>query len=278
MIGAILWREWREHRAKYGIYWLLLNFPVLFLALLLGVGATAKNPISDLSNATIMKYLPISLGESGLLASLFLIFTGCLAVATFSQEIENGTVFFVYEQALARGHYAVLKLLSGGLQIVVAACFAALLAPAAIFGMMLMGGKVTMAASGAAFGVVMAAAARSVGWCMLISLMAFTLSAFFSVLLPKWWMAGGCAVAAILWFINSKASDFFDFFPNAGETSCIVGNLSNDTSKPWLVVSGAPLNASEMARLHWLPLLAAALLVVVFSAATALIYRRRELK
>src|SRR5258708_22028336 len=126
MIRAIIWKEWREHRAKYIAYWLVINSPVLLVALAVGISAAARTPFADLSDGTVLKYLPLALGEPVLLAFAFLLVTGYLAVATFAPEIEDGSLFFVSEQPVSRGRYIAMKLLIGGLQTVLAVCFATL--------------------------------------------------------------------------------------------------------------------------------------------------------
>ena len=82
MIGAIIWKEWREHRAKYIAYWLALNAPILLVALAVGISKTARTPFADLSDGTVLKYLPLALSEPVLLATAFLLVTGFLAVAS----------------------------------------------------------------------------------------------------------------------------------------------------------------------------------------------------
>src|SRR5258708_9303707 len=122
MIHAIIWKEWREHRAKYIAYWLAINAPMLLVALAVGISATARTPFADLSDGTVLKYLPLALGEPLLLATAFLLVTGFVAMATFSPEIENGSLFFVYEQPVSRHRYVAMKLLFGGFHVVRAAC------------------------------------------------------------------------------------------------------------------------------------------------------------
>src|ERR1700730_8577273 len=168
MIGVIIWKEWREHRGKFIAYWLAINAPILLVALAVGISKTARTPFADLSDSTVLKYLPLALGEPVLLATLFLLVTGCLAVATFSPEIEDGSLFFVYEQPLSRERYVALKLLIGGIHVVLAACFATLFATAAAYAMMLLSGKVMWAGSAAAFYAVFEASARAAVWCSLI--------------------------------------------------------------------------------------------------------------
>jgi hypothetical protein len=84
MIHAIIWKEWREHRAKYLAYWIALNAPILIVAVAVGISTAARTPFADLSDSTVLKYLPLTLGEPLLVATVFLLVTGCLAVATFS--------------------------------------------------------------------------------------------------------------------------------------------------------------------------------------------------
>jgi hypothetical protein len=280
MIGAIIWKEWHEHRAKYIAYWLALNAPILLVALAVGFSKTARTPFADLSDGTVLKYLPLALGEPVLLATAFLLVTGFLAVATFSPEIEDSSLFFVYEQPVSRQRYVAMKLLLGGFQVALAACFATLFATAAGYSMMLLGGKVTLAGSSEAFHAVMAAAARAAVWCSLMSLIVFTGSALVSALAPRWWMAAiGCAAITVL--LMTVGGDFFSFTADMaqGEPMSIGMGFSTGNAQ-WVTVSRA-LHFSEVNSFgHWraLPLFIAALLTVVFSAAVGQVYERKELK
>src|SRR5713226_6962425 len=210
MIRAIIWKEWREHRAKYIAYWLVINAPMLLVALAVGISAAARTPFADLSDSTILKYLPLALGEPVLLATAFLLVTGYLAVATFSPEVEDGSLHFVYEQPVSRQRYVAMKLLIGGFHVAFAACFATLLATAAAYAMMLIGGKVTVAGSVGAFHAVLAASARAAVWCSLISLIVFTGSALVSALAARWWLAAAGSVGITVLLI-ATGGDFFSF-------------------------------------------------------------------
>ena len=280
MIYAIMWKEWCEHRAKYLAYWLALNAPILILALAVGISTAARTPFADLSDSTVLKYLPLSLVESLLLATLFLLVTGFLAVATFSPEIEDGSLFFVYEQPLSRKRYVAMKLLIGGIHVVLAACFATLFATAAAYAMMLLGGKVTWAGSATAFNAVLAASARAAVWCSLISLIVFTGSALVSALAPRWWIAaaGSVGIAVLLVILGG---DFFSFTADIAQGDPMsIGMGFSTGNAQWVTVSRA-LHLSEVNTFaHWraLPLLIAMLLTAVFSAAIPQIYARKELK
>ena len=279
MIRAIIWKEWREHRGKFIAYWAALNAPILLVALAVGISRAARTPFADLSDSTVLKYLPLALGEPLLLATAWLLVTGFLAVATFSPEIENGSLFFVFEQPLSRRRYALTKLAIGGLHVALAACFATLFATSAAYAMMLIGGKVTLAGSAGAFQAVLAASARASVWCLLISLIVFTGSALTSALAPRWWIAAAGSVGITVLLIG-LGSDFFSFTADiAGGDPMSISAALNSGSAQWVTVSRA-LHLSEVrAFAHWraLPLLVAVLFTVVFSAATPQLYARKQL-
>ena len=279
MIRAIIWKEWHEHRAMYLTYWLVLHAPLLVLALAIGLTSGARLPFADLSDALTMKYLPLSLIQTLLASTLFLILTGYLAVSTFRPEIDNHSLFFIYERPISRKSYLFIKLLNGACHVVLATCCAIVLLPVVSYVLMLMSGKITSAGSGAAFSLVMAAAVRGAVWCSLISLGAFTASALISALVPRWWLAALCSVAVTILLIV-EGGDFFNFFPDLPDNSMSVGMNLSTGNVPWITISRAmqPAELKTFGNWHPWPLLTAVALVAVFAAATAFFYDRKELK
>lgn len=279
MIHTIFWKEWHEHRWKYAAFWLGLNLPMLLVALAVALSVGARAPFGDLSDGTALKYLGAALfGESGFVATIFLVATGFLAVATFSPELEDGSVFFLlYEQPLSRGWYVALKLLNGAFHTVLAVTFAVLFAPLAAYAVMLAGGKVTVAGSMGTLAAAMAAAARAAVWCSLISLMAFTASALVAALTPRWWLATVGSVVLIVVF-SMVAGNFFDFIQPAFDAMGEGQSVSIGFGSPqWLKITQAiPLHG--FAPWRALPLLTAVLLTAVLAVATGLLYTRKELK
>jgi len=284
MMRQIAWKEWRENRWKYGALWLVFNFPILALALVLGVIRAARMPFADLSNQTFMKYLPIPLFISAAIVSVFLFATGFLGVTTFLPEVEDKSLFFLFEQPLARWRYALAKVANGAAHVALAVVVASLLAPAAVYGMMLLGGKVAVASSGPAFGVVMAAALRAGLWCALVSAAAFAGCALIGSVVPRWWLA----TVAMLFFILVMAkyvmsdnrfldgSDFFDAFTNVPSGSYSIG-ASFGTSN-WLTVSGNLPLPTSFAHWHLLPALTPVALFCLFTVGVAWVFQRKELK
>jgi hypothetical protein len=279
MIRAIFWKEWHEHRSKYLGYWLTLNAPTLLLAIGIAFSRFARIPFADLSDGTAMKYLPLALLQPLLVATLFLLLTSYLAVATFSPEMDDRSLFFMYEQPVSRKVFLAVKFLYGACHVVCATSFAILLMPSAAYIMMLISGKVTAAGSVAAFSVVMGAAGRSAVWCSLISLAGFSVSALISAVVPRWWLAAIVSVTLTFGLIY-EGSDFFGFFPDfdAGQISVGMSFSSNDS--PWITISRIVTPQEIKAFAHWKlwPLLTAALLILAFCSATTLLYSRKELK
>jgi hypothetical protein len=276
MIRAIFWKEWRENRWKYLAYWLVLNLPMLVVLLSLSLSKGAWAPFADLSDGNVLKYLPLALiVVAALAASVFAFATAFLAVATFTPELEGHSLFFLYEQPVSRYRYIGVKLLTGATQVVLAVTCAILFAPAALYGMMLLGGKVTAAGSSAAFQAVMWAALRGAVWVSLISLMVFAAAALLSALTSRWWLATAGSFILVAMLIG-WGDNFFDFFGAASGEPLSVGF---SIGSQWVTVSRSM--GAELARFGgWrtLPLLTAAAATALFSAATAALCARKELQ
>lgn len=281
MIATIARKEWKEHRTRYLAYWLILNAPILLVALMTMVNAEARVPFAGLSDATLLQHLPLTFIEVFAVCTIFLLLTASLAVPMFNREAERGAAFLLHEQPVSRGRYVLAKLVVGGLIVVVSVTFAVLFAVALGWLLMLVSGKVSWAGSGAQFWLVFAAAARCSVWVSLISLGIFSGAAVVAAVAPRWWMAAvGAivfAVAMIWWF-----GDYYDFTPdNMVPDSMSVGvDFHFGESKPWITMSRALQEAELRAFGPWKPwpLLAAVALTGLFAWLLRLVYQRGEVR
>jgi len=184
-------------------------------------------------------------------------------------------VFFIFEQPVSRKRYIAIKFLHGACHVAAATLFAALLAPAVVYAMMLIGVNVTAAGSGAAFAEVMAAAARATIGCSLMAVCAFAACALIAALAPRFWLAMTASVVLIALY-GSFSSDYFDIPFPTGQPLSVSANMSSQ----WINISRALTPAEVADFAHWkaLPLLVPALVAVVFCLVTALLYERKELK
>jgi ABC-type transport system involved in multi-copper enzyme maturation permease subunit len=279
MIRAIFWKEWHEHRSKYLGYWITIHAPILLLVLAIGLSSTSRTPFAGLSDAMTLKWLPMALLEPAMVITIFLLLTGYLAVATFSPEIEDRSLFFIYEQPVSRKRYLAMKLLNGGAHVVLATSCATLLMPLAAYWMMLISGKVTSAGSASAFAAVMAAAGRAAVWGALISLAAFLGSAIVSALIPKWWLAALCSVvlttAYLAWGLNA-----YSLLPDMPNDTMSIGLGFSTGNAQWVTVSRAfKLDEINAIAQFWRgPLLITVLAIAAFCAALTVLYDHKELK
>jgi ABC-type transport system involved in multi-copper enzyme maturation permease subunit len=277
MIRATFWKEWREHRLKYGAYWLALNLPILIPAFCVVVSKGSRAPFAELSDATAMKYLGLAMVvECYAVLTVFMVVTGFLAAATFSPEQEDRSVFFLFEQPVERWKYPACKLVHGLLQVGVAIAFAVLFAPLLAWLLMLAGGRVSIAGSMGTIQTLMLAGVRGALCCWLISAIVFAACALLTAIWPRWWVATVGVVLLVIAFL-ATAWSFFDML------SPSFANLENASvglgfgSPQWLTVTKTlPLGGFPA----WKPLpVATALAAIAILAGIAdWIIARRELK
>jgi hypothetical protein len=140
--------------------------------------------------------------------------------------------------------------------------------------MMLMGGKVTIAGSGAVFGTVMAATARASGWCALVSVAAFAGAALIGSLVPRWWPAtigGFLFVLAVLNYLPGE--EIFDL--GAGDSYGVAANFG---SANWLTVTGNLRSPGAFGHWHLVPTVIPIAMICLFAAGVAWAFERKELK
>ncbi len=281
MITTIVRKEWREHRAHYVAYWLLLNAPILLIALLVATNQEARVPFRSLTDDNVLQHLPLALTQAYAVSTLYLFFTGSLAIPMFNRDAERGVAFLLHEQPVSRGRFLMTKLAVGVAFVLVSVVFSILFAVAFSWMMMLLSGKVTWAGSSAHFGVVFAAAFRCSLWCVLLSLFSFTSAALLAAISPRWWIALLTVivfVASLLYF----SPEFFDFSPEelSGESISVALNLHYGESKPWVMMSRA-LRVTEIQSFGlWkpLPLLVLAACTALFAWLLSLVYQRGDVE
>ena len=279
MIRALLWKEWHEMRARYLLYWLALNAPIVVVSIWMAFSTTARAPFAGLSDATILKYLPIALLEPFLISTVYLLAAGYLGVTTFRPEIEDRSLLFVSEQPVSRRRYVAIKLLFGGLQVALAVWFATVLALSGAYALMLASHRVTLAGSSGIFRAMLAAGLQSAVWSSLVSLIVFTGSALAAALAPRWWMAALGSIALIVGTVLIELN-YVDFIPLPANSEPMSFSMNFGSNNPQWVTLSRPLHLDELASFgqwHAWPQLAALLLMVVFAVLVTQVYARKEL-
>ncbi len=278
MIRATFWKEWREHRLKYGAYWTVLNLPILITALCIALNKGART-FADLTDATAAKYLGLAMVfECYAVVTVLMLVTGFLAVATFSSDLEDRSLFFLFEQPAERWKYPASKVLNGVVHIGAAIVFAVLFAPLLGWILMLAGGRVSVGGSVGTVETLMLAGLRGALWCWLVSAIVFTACALITAIWPRWWAATAGAVVVVIGLV-AILWNYFDLFTPA------FASLDNASvgvgfgNSQWLTVTitqALPLGGFPA----WKPLPVTTALAVfaLLAAATDWMVSRKELK
>jgi ABC-type transport system involved in multi-copper enzyme maturation permease subunit len=217
MTKALLWKEWRETRWKWLAFAVAFHIPLGIAGLVFWFQETARFDLYAMSDAVVNTVL-----EGALVAqSVFLITAGLFLLAFFAvgsvgAELDNRSIFFLFERPIRRGHLLLLKYAVGavqtmtciGLSILTTITVTYLVAAA-------FASNVTLAGSWDAYAVVISNGVRGVFWTVVIGLMVYSATFLFSVLFEKWWIAviaGAISLVAMFYYFGEK---FFEMIISA---------------------------------------------------------------
>jgi ABC-type transport system involved in multi-copper enzyme maturation permease subunit len=217
MMKALLWKEWRETRWKWLAFAFAFHIPLGIAGLVFWFEETARFDLYALSDAVVSTVL-----EGALVAqSVFLITAGLFLLAFFAvgsvgAELDNRSIFFLFERPVKRGRLLLLKYAVGAVQTMTCIGLSILttitltyLAAAAF------ASNVTLAGSWETYTVVIANGVRGVFWTVVIGLMVYSATFLFSVLFEKWWIAviaGAISLVAMFYYFGAN---FFDMIISA---------------------------------------------------------------
>ena len=217
IMKALLWKEWRETRWKWLAFAFAFHIPLGIAGLVFWFEETARFDLYAMSDAVVNTVL-----EGALVAqSVFLITAGLFLLAFFAvgsvgAELDNRSIFFLFERPIKRGHLLLLKYAVGAVQTM--ACIGVSILTtltvtylvAAAFAT-----NVTLAGSWDTYTLVIASGVRGVFWTVVIGLMVYSATFLFSVLFEKWWIAviaGGVSLVGMFYYFGKK---FFDMIISA---------------------------------------------------------------
>jgi ABC-type transport system involved in multi-copper enzyme maturation permease subunit len=209
MLKALLWKEWRETRWKWLAFALAFHIPLAIAGLVFALKDSARFDLAAMSDGIAGFVL-----ESALVAqSVFLITAGLFLLAFFAvgsvgAELDNRSIFFLFERPVRRGQLLLLKYAVGavqtmtcvGLSILTTITLTYLVAAARA-------ANVTLAGSWGAYSTVIANGVRGTLWTMVIGLMVYSATFLFSVLFEKWWIAviaGAVSLIAMFYYFGGS--------------------------------------------------------------------------
>jgi ABC-type transport system involved in multi-copper enzyme maturation permease subunit len=207
MLKAMLWKEWRETRWKWLAFAFAFHIPAIIAGLVVTFKPTARFDLMAFNDSVVAQVLQVTL----LVQTVFLISAGLFllafyAVGAVGGEIENRSIFFLFERPVHRREILSIKYAVGATQTVACVSLSILTTLALVYFVMAGAASgVTLAGSWSAFAGVLDDALRGALWTGLVALMVFSATFLFSVLFEKWWIAviaGATSLVAMFYYFG----------------------------------------------------------------------------
>ncbi len=213
MLKALLWKEWRETRWKWAAFAVGFHLPLLVAGFVVSFRESARFDLLALSDAVAGQVLEVALVmQSGFLITAGLFLLAFFAVGSVGAELDNQSIFFLFERPLKRWHVLLTKFVVGAVQTMTCVGLSVLSTVAIVYvAMAAAATNVTLAGSRDAFLNVISNGVRGTVWTMIIALMVYSATFLFSVLFEKWWIAvigGAISLVAMFYFFGGMLFDW----------------------------------------------------------------------
>jgi ABC-type transport system involved in multi-copper enzyme maturation permease subunit len=200
----MFWKEWRETRWKWLAFALAFHLPVLFTGLSLLLREEWRFDLYAMSDGVTAQALGLAVViQSGFLITAGLMLLSFFAVGSVGAELENQSIFFLFERPVSRWQVLLFKYAVGAVQAATCVGLSILSTVTLVYFVMAsVATNVTFAGSREAFSYAIAHGARGTVWTAFIALMVYSATFLFSVLFEKWWIAviaGGISIAVMFY-------------------------------------------------------------------------------
>ena len=264
MLKALLWKEWRETRWKWLAFALAFHIPLGIAGLALALRESVRFDLYALSDAVAAQALEFALVfQSGFLITAGLFLLAFFAVGSVGAELDNRSIFFLFERPLKRWHVLLFKYAVGAAQTTACVGLSILTTLAAVyFVMAAVAVNVTLAGSRGAFASVASNGLRGTVWTMVIALMVYSATFLFSVWFEKWWIAVIAGAVSLVGMFYYFGGDLFEWV------------ISRATRNP----NGGGVNLEFYGRLDPWPILVMLLVSTGLYLASQYVFARKEMK
>ncbi|HZT61142.1 MAG TPA: hypothetical protein VFA21_21225 [Pyrinomonadaceae bacterium] len=217
MLKAMLWKEWRETRWKWLAFAAAFHIPLGIACLVFTLRESARFDLYALSDSVAKQGLQVALiAQSSFLITAGLFLLAFFAVGSIGAELDNRSMFFLFERPVRRWHVLLFKYVVGAVQATTCVGLSILSTLALVYFIMAAAAtNVTLAGSWSSFVGVVSNGLRGTVWTMTIGLMVYSATFLFSVLFEKWWIAviaGAVSLVGMFYFVGS---DIFDWIISA---------------------------------------------------------------
>ena len=264
MMKALLWKEWRETRWKWLAFAVAFHLPLAIAALVYGTREDARFDIYALSDAVAVQALEVALViQSGFLITAGLFLLAFFAVGSVGAELDNRSIFFLFERPVRRWHVLMMKYLIGAVQTMTCVGLSLLLTVTAVYATVVAAAtNVTLDGSWGAYAEVITYGLRGAAWTMLLALMVYSATFLFSVLFEKWWIAviaGALSLVVMFYFFGAKLFEW------------IISRATQDTQD-------GGVNLELYGRLDPVPILFMLAAAASFYMASQYVFARKEMR
>jgi ABC-type transport system involved in multi-copper enzyme maturation permease subunit len=264
VVKALMWKEWRETRWKWLAFAFAFHLPLFIAGLIFSLKESARFDLYAMSDAIAAHVLEGALVfQSGFLITAGLFLLAFFAVGSVGAELDNRSIFFLFERPVRRGHVLLLKYAVGAVQTMTCVGLSILttitctyLVAAAV------ASNVTLSGSWDAYATVIANGLRGTLWTMVIGLMVYSATFLFSVLFEKWWMAviaGAVSLIAMFYYFGEHLIEWV---------------ISRATRNP----QGDGVNLEFYSRLDPVPIVIMLGVSAALYAASQYVFARKEMK
>ena len=217
IMKAMLWKEWRETRWKWLAFACAFHIPLFIAALTFSLQPEARFDLYALSDAVAAQVLEFALvAQSAFLITAGLFLLAFFAVGSVGAELDNRSMFFLFERPVKRWQVLFFKYAVGAVQTTTCVGLSILTTLTIIYSLIAGAAtNVTLAGSWDAFSAVVSNGMRGTVWTMVIGLMVYSATFLFSVLFEKWWIAviaGAVSLVGMFYFVGGT---FFDMIISA---------------------------------------------------------------
>ena len=212
ILKAMLWKEWRETRWKWLAFAFAFHIPLCIAGLTFALRESSRFDLYALSDSVAGQALEVALvAQSAFLITAGLFLLAFFAVGSIGAELDNRSMFFLFERPVRRWQVLLFKYVVGALQTTTCVGLSILSTLTIVYFIMAASAtNVTLAGSSGAFLSVVSNGVRGTVWTMVIGLMVFSATFLFWVLFEKWWIAviaGAVSLVGMFYFVGGSLFD-----------------------------------------------------------------------
>jgi ABC-type transport system involved in multi-copper enzyme maturation permease subunit len=213
ILKAMLWKEWRETRWKWLAFAVAYHIPLCIAALVMTFRESARFDLYALSDPVAVTALEFALVfQSGFLITAGLFLLAFFAVGSIGAELDNQSMFFLFERPVKRWHVLLFKYAVGAVQMTTCVGVSILTTLTAVYLVAAAAAtNVTLGGAWGAYTLVASNGVRGAVWTMVISLMVYSATFLFSAWFEKWWIAviaGAVSLVLMFYYFGSHLMDW----------------------------------------------------------------------